>query len=401
MKDRTRVVTAGRDPAAQHGIVNPPVWHASTVLFPSLAALEEASRSPHRGVFYGRRGTPTSFALEDAIAEIEGGAQCRLCPSGLAAIATALLAFLGSGDHLLMVDSVYGPTRAFCDGTLRRFGVETTYYDPLIGARIADLIRSDTRVVFVESPGSLTFEVQDVPAIAAAAHARGAYVLMDNTWASPLYFKPFAHGVDVSIQAATKYLVGHSDAMLGSITTTEESWPQLLRAHGQLGQCAGPDDIYLGQRGLRTLAVRLERHWQNGLILAEWLRTRPEVARVLHPALPDDPGHALWRRDFLGASGLFAAVLHPCSKAALAAMVDDLQLFGMGYSWGGYESLVLPSDPRPLRSATEWREEGRLLRFHAGLEDIDDLIADLEAGFARLNATAASDPTSPDHATDA
>lgn len=393
MKDRTRAVTAGRDPAAQHGIVNPPVWHASTVLFPSLAALEEASRSPHRGVFYGRRGTPTSFALEDAIAEIEGGAHCRLCPSGLAAIATALLAFLDSGEHLLMVDSVYGPTRAFCEGILRRFGVETTYYDPLIGARIAELIRPETRVVFVESPGSLTFEVQDVPAIAAAAHERGVRVLMDNTWASPLYFKPFAHGVDVSIQAATKYLVGHSDAMLGSITATEESWPALLRAHGQLGQCAGPDDIYLAQRGLRTLAVRLERHWQNGLILAEWLRGRPEVARVLHPALPEDRGHALWKRDFLGASGLFAAVLHPCSKAALAAMVDGLELFGMGYSWGGYESLVLPSDPRPLRSATKWSAAGPLLRFHAGLEDIDDLIADLEAGFARLNAAAAADPT--------
>jgi cystathionine beta-lyase len=387
MKDDTKIVLAGREPHAHHGAVNPPVYHASTILFPTLSALEESAKGrARRSVVYGRRGTPTLFALEDAVAELEGGDTCVLCPSGLAAVSVALLAFLKAGDHLLMTDSVYGPTRVFCDTVLRRFGVETTYYDPLIGSGIAGLIRAETHVVFTESPGSLTFEVQDIPAIVEAAYAKGALVLMDNTWASPLFFKALEHGVDVAIQAGTKYLVGHSDVMIGTATARGAVGEQLRRFHGTLGQTAGPDDVYLTQRGLRTLGVRLRRHEETGLRLARWLQTRPEVTRVLHPALPGDSGHEIWKRDFLGASGLFAIVLKPCSKPALAAMVDHLRLFGMGYSWGGYESLILPSDPAPIRTATAWTDEGLLLRIHAGLEDPDDLIADLAAGFDRLNS---------------
>jgi cystathionine beta-lyase len=392
MKDDTRIVAAGRQPHAHDGIVNPPVYHASTVLFPSVKALEDASKPPtERKVVYGRRGTPTTWALEDAIAELEGGDSCVLCPSGLAAITTALLAILKTGDHLLMTDSTYGPTRTFCDTILKNLGIETTYYDPCIGADITRLMRENTRVVFTESPGSLTFEVQDIPAIARTAHERGALVLLDNTWASPLFFKPFEHGVDVSIQAGTKYIVGHSDVMLGAITTRSDLSRTLRGAHGTLGMHVGPDDVYLAQRGFRTLGVRLARHQETGLALAHWLQRRPEVARVLHPALPDDPGHELWQRDFLGASGLFGIVLKPTPKQAVAAMLDGLALFGMGYSWGGYESLILPADPRPIRTATRWDAEGPLLRLHAGLEDPDDLIADLEAGFVRLNAAAGAE----------
>lgn len=389
MKDETKLVVAGRDPDANHGVVNPPVYHASTILYPSMAEMEtrQAARlRGERGVYYGRFGTPTTFALEDVVAAVEGGHACMLYSSGLGAIAGTLLAFLNAGDHLLMVDSAYRPTRQFCDTILARFGVETTYYDPLVGAGIAAMIRSNTAVVFVESPGSHTFEVQDVPAIAAAAHEAGAVVVMDNTWASPLFFKPFAHGVDVSIQAATKYIVGHSDAMLGTATATEAAWPRLREAGLALGQCAGPDDVYLCQRGIRTLAARLHRHQESGIEIARWLGRRAEVARVLHPALPGSPGHEIWRRDFLGASGLFSVIFEPCSKEALAAFVDGLELFGLGASWGGYESLVLPQ--RPVRTAVPWRAEGPLVRFHVGLEDVDDLKADLEAGFARLKAAA-------------
>ena len=392
MRDETEIVHLGRDPKGNHGVVNPPVLHASTVLFPSLAALEASHVPPPGGgrkIVYGRRGTPTSWALSDAIAGLEGGHDTLLTPSGLAAAAVALLSFLKAGDHLLMVDTAYGPTRAVCDGLLARFGVETTYYDPLVGDGIAALFRPETRVVYMESPGSLTFEVQDVPAIAAAARARGIVSMVDNTWASPLFFRPFDHGVDVSVQAATKYVVGHSDVMMGAVTANAEAWPTLAKGHGELGQFAGADDMYLAQRGFRTLAVRLERHQANGLALARWFQGRPEVRRVLHPALPDDPGHALWKRDFKGASGLFGVVLHPQPKEALGAMLDGLKLFGMGYSWGGYESLVVPGNVKRLRTAVPWEEDGVLLRFHAGLEHVDDLIADLEAGFARLAAAKA------------
>jgi cystathionine beta-lyase len=381
-KQDTVIVTAGRDPEANFGIVNPPVYHASTVLYPTL----EAVKARAQPVTYGRRGTPTTFALQDAIAELEGGYKTALTSSGLSAVTTALLAFLKSGDHLLMVDSVYQPSRHFCDTVLARYGVDVEYYDPLIGGGIERLIRPETKVIFTESPGSVTFEVQDIPAIAEAAHRSGITVMLDNTWASPLYFKPFEHGVDVSIQAVTKYLCGHSDVMMGSITTTEAAWKELLDTHGAIGQCVAPDDVYLVLRGIRTLSTRLERHMKTGIALAHWLATRPEVKRVLHPALPDDPGHEIWKRDFTGACGLFSAELAPCSEKALAAFLDGLELFGMGYSWGGFESLVIPQYPKKMRTATDWSAEGQILRFHAGLEDIGDLVADIEAGFARLHA---------------
>ncbi len=389
-KPDTVLSKAGRDPERFHGAVNPPVYHASTILFPTVAARAEAEDQPFDHYNYGRIGTPTSEALERAMAELEGGYRAVSVSSGLAAITVSLLALLKAGDLLLMVDTVYGPTRRFCDNVLARFGVETTYYDPLVGAGIADLMRDNTRAVFLESPGSLTFEVQDVPAIAAVARGRGIATLMDNTWATPLFFQPIAHGVDVSIQAATKYVVGHADAMLGVMTCRDAAtFRTVKRCAVQLGQCAGPDDIYLGLRGLRTLAPRLRQHQENGLKVARWLQERPEVARVLHPALPDDPGHPLWQRDFTGACGLFGVVLTAgWSEAAVAAMVDGLRLFGIGASWGGFESLILPMRPDRVRTAITWAAPGPSLRLHVGLEDPDDLIADLTAGFDRLNAAA-------------
>jgi cystathionine beta-lyase len=389
MHDETKAVHAGRHPEQFQGAVNPPVFHASTILSPTL---EEWNRrkadraSDVSGTYYGRLGTPTTHALEEALTALEGGYRTMLVPSGLAACATALVAFVEQGTHVLIPDSVYAPTRSFAVRFLKRFGVETTFYDPLLGADIAALVRDTTRVIFLESPGSLTFEIQDVPAICAVARARGIVTMMDNTWATPLYCKPLALGVDVSIQAATKYVVGHSDAMLGAITANEAAWPRLRSARQELGHSVGPDDAYLGQRGLRTMAVRLERHWQTGIRLAEWLARQPEVERVLHPALPGDPGHALWKRDFTGASGLFGIVLHPVGDKAFAALVDGLDFFGLGASWGGYESLIMPTYPEEVRSATRWTASGPCFRIHAGLEHPDDLVADLETGFARLRA---------------
>lgn len=382
-KPETRLAHAGREPSRFHGFVNTPIYRGSTVLFPTLQALEANTQD----FTYGRLGTPTVKALEDTIAELEGGHRTLLTPSGLSAIVTSLLAFLSAGDEVLVSDSVYRPTRRFCDNMLKRLGVGVTYYDPLIGAGIRNFIGKKTRVVFTESPGSQTFEVQDIPAIAEAVHRSGAVMIMDNTWATPLYFKPFAHGVDVSIQAATKYIVGHADAMLGAVTATRETASAIARAHEDLGLCTGPEDVYLGLRGLRSLGVRLERHQRSALALAEWLATRPEVVRVIHPALPGDPGHELWRRDFTGSSGLFSVLLKPVKREAVGAMVDGLELFGMGYSWGGFESLILPFDPRAYRTATRWTHKGPALRLHVGLEDVDDLRADLEAGFARLAAS--------------
>jgi cystathionine beta-lyase len=378
--EATRLSHAGREPARQHGFVNTPIYRGSTVLFPSMAALE----SNDQAYTYGRTGTPTVKALEEAIAELEGGHRTLLTPSGLSAIVTALLSFVSAGDEVLVVDSIYRPARRFCDNLLRRLGVTVTYYDPLIGGGIAKLISAKTKVVFAESPGSQTFEVQDIPAIAKAAHAAGAVVILDNTWATPLYFKSFDHGVDVSIQAATKYIVGHADAMLGAVTASEKATPALQRTHEDLGLCPGPEDVYLGLRGLRSLGVRLERHQKSALELARWLAERPEVARVVHPGLPGDPGHAIWKRDFTGASGLFSIVLKPVPRDRVAAMLDGLSLFGMGYSWGGFESLILPFDPSAYRTATKWTAEGPAIRLHIGLEDVEDLKADLEAGFARL-----------------
>lgn len=389
MKKDTRIVTTGRDPERNFGVVNPPVYHASTILFPTVEALNAARKRHFEGVYYGRFGTPTTFALEEAIAELEGGHRAVAASSGLAAVTIALMSFLKAGDHLLMVDSAYGPTRKFCDTLLSRFGVATTYYDPLVGAGIAELMRPETKVVYMESPGSLTFEVQDVAAITAAAHHGGAVAVFDNTWATPLFFRPFEHGVDVVVHAATKYIVGHSDAMLGAIVARDAATFHAVKTCAVgLGNAVGPDDCYLGLRGLRTMSVRLQRHQETGLALARWLAARPEVTRVLHPALADDPGHALWERDFDGANGLFGAALTPFPDAAVAAMLDGLELFGMGFSWGGYESLILDVRAQLVRTARPWSEPGPLLRIHAGLEDPGDLIADLEAGFARLNAAA-------------
>jgi len=383
-KPDTTLAHAGRDPARYQGFVNTPVYRGSTVLFPTLECLERNAQE----YSYGRLGTPTVQALQSMIAELEGGDATLITPSGLSAISTAFLAFANAGDHILVSDSVYRPTRRFCDNVLKRLGVTTTYYDPMIGSGIAKLLTDKTKLVFTESPGSQTFEVQDIPAIADAAHKRGAVVILDNTWATPLYFKSFEHGADVSIQAATKYIVGHADAMLGAITTHKDTTPAIARTHDELGLCPGPEDVYLALRGLRTLSVRLERHQRSALAMAKWLAARPEVERVLHPALHGDPGHALWKRDFTGASGLFSIVLKPYSRDAVAAMVDGLDLFGMGYSWGGYESLILPFNPSTYRSATKWHAKGPALRLHIGLEDIEDLKADLDAGFARLRAHA-------------
>jgi len=391
MREETTVVHSGLHPERHQGAVNPPVFHASTILSETVAEFRRRRQDwilEQPGTYYGRFGTPTIEALQEAIAALEGGHRSVVYPSGLAACAGALLAFLSAGDHLLMSDTVYGPTRIFANGFLKRFGVSTTFFDPLAGRAIESLIRPETRVIYLESPGSLTFEMQDVPAIAEAARRRGITVIADNTWGTPLYFKPFAHGVDVSVQAATKYIVGHSDAMLGAITCTKEAWPRLKRSTHELGQTAGPDDVYLGQRGLRTLAVRLKQHWKAGVALAEWIARQPEVERVLHPALPGDPGHAIWKRDFTGACGLFGVVLKEgVTERALCAMIDGLELYGIGSSWGGFESLIVPFDPRETRTATQWTYKGPCFRIHAGLENVEDLIADLEAGFERLRST--------------
>ena len=382
----TQVVTGGRDPAAYHGFVNPPVYHASTVLYPS-AEDYVAHRAHYQ---YGRRGTPTTEALEFAVQELEGPqcAHVALLPSGLAAISAALLSVVHAGDHVLVTDSAYAPTRSFCDLILARLGVAVDYYDPLVGAAISELMRPNTRAVYLESPGSLSFEIQEVDATAAAAHAKGALVLMDNTWASPLYFRALEHGVDLSIQAGTKYIGGHSDVMLGTVSANSAAAADLKNVVRFSGWCVGPDDIYLGLRGLRTLAVRLDRHFQSGLAVARWLEERPEVLKLLHPALPSHPGHALWKRDFTGACGLFSIVLKPVPQQAVYAFLDALELFGIGPSWGGFESLAVPFDCAPVRTATRWAPGGPTVRFHIGLEAVEDLLADLEAGFAALAVAA-------------
>jgi cystathionine beta-lyase len=372
---------------ANGGIVNPPVYRASTVMFRNLADLEQRERRIEAGedvLWYGRKGTPTSFDVAKALATLEGGDHSLIVSSGLSACIAAIESFVAAGDHILVCDSVYGPTRLFIETVLARFGVNTTFYAPTIGAGIAELFGPRTRLVYLESPGSQTFEVQDVPAIAAAAHAHGAVVIMDNTWATPLYFKPFEHGVDVSVQAATKYIVGHSDASLGVITANR-AHAQAVRTHAfTMGLAVGGDDLYLAQRGLRTLALRMQRHWASGLAVAEWLAARPEIEAVLHPALPRAPGHELWKRDFRGASGLFSIVFKPCPVAAFRAFVDRLELFGLGFSWGGFESLQMPFVPRRNADLEVWSYAGPALRLHVGLEAVDDLLADLTAGFEAL-----------------
>jgi cystathionine beta-lyase len=380
----TGLVTAGRDTVAQNGFVNPPIVRGSTVLYPTADDLLH-----HRGEFqYGRHGTPTTKALQEALSALEGPscAGVGLTPSGVSSISTALLAVLKSGDHLLVCDSVYRPTRLFCDGLLKRYGVETSYFDPQIGEGLAKLFKPNTRAVLVEAPGSQSFEMCDIPAIAQIAHERGALVIDDNTWATPLFHRSLEQGVDISIQAVTKYIGGHSDIMFGTISANSKAWPLVSDAIRQLGVCAGPDDVFLALRGLRTLAVRLAHHQQAGLEIAKWLRIRPEVMRILHPALEDDPGYAIWKRDFTGSTGLFSIVLKPAPQNAINAFLDALTLFGMGYSWGGYESLVIPFDCSLYRTATQWAPGGPTLRFHIGLEHVEDLKTDLARGFAAFNA---------------
>ncbi|MDY7524930.1 cystathionine beta-lyase [Sphingomonas sp. 10B4] len=386
--DSTRVVTAGRRKEWTQGIVNTPVWRASTILYDSVADLREAGgRDTHHRLFYGRKGTPTQWSLADALTELEPGAEGTfLYPSGVAAIAAALLSVLSPGDELLLPDSAYDPTRAMGMGLLKRMGITTRFYDPMIGAGIADVITDATRAILLESPGSLTFDVQDIPAIVAVAKARGITTLLDNTWATPLFFPAIAHGVDLTILACTKYIVGHSDVMLGSVTAAPGHFARLRDTSFQLGQIASPDDSWLASRGLRTMAIRLKQHQASALEIAHWLEQQPEVATVLHPALPSCPGHVNFLRDFKGSSGLFSFVLNGGGEADRARLIDGLEHFGIGYSWGGFESLALPVDPQRHRSVTRRADAGPLVRLQIGLEDPADLIADLAAGLARFSA---------------
>lgn len=380
----TLLVTAGRDTATQKGFVNPAVFHGSTVLYPTAADLVA-----HRGEYqYGRHGTPTTRALQEALAAIEGPACAgvALAPSGVAAISAALIAVLKTGDHLLVSDSVYRPTRHFCDTVLARMGIATTYFDPLLGEGVARHFRPNTRAIFLEAPGSQSLDMSDIPAMAEVARRHDAFVINDNTWATSLYFRSLDKGVDLTVQSATKYIGGHSDIMFGTVAANARAWPALAATIRALGLCAGPDDVFLALRGLRTLAVRLARHQEAGIEIARWLAARPEVLRVLHPALPDDPGHEIWKRDFSGACGLFSVILKPAPEKAVHAFLDTLTLFGMGYSWGGFESLVIPFDCADYRTATTWAPGGPALRFHIGFESLDDLKADLDRGFAALRA---------------
>jgi cysteine-S-conjugate beta-lyase len=381
----TVLTRLGRKPHAYHGFVNTPVFRGSTVLFPDAETLE----SRQVEYTYGRPSNPTTREIETALAKLEGGARSFMTPSGLSAISTTLLAFAEAGGHMLIVDSAYFPTRRFANRVLKRMGVDVEYYDPLIGAGIAALIRPETKLVLTESPGSQTFEVQDIPAICKAARGAGVPVAIDNTWGTPLYFPAFEHGVNISIQSCTKYIVGHADALLGAIICDEPSAAAVGAVHEAYGLCANGEDCFLALRGLRTLGVRMERHWRSGLEMAAWLDARPEVARVLHPALPGDPGYELWKRDFKGAAGLFSIILKPYSKKAVQQMLNALEIFGMGYSWGGFESLIVPFDVTHARTATAWKADGPALRLHIGLEDVEDLKRDLERGFSALAAATA------------
>ena len=380
----TRLVHLGRKPRSYLGAVNTPVFRATTMLFPTVADLEAAVRGEYEGIGYGLHGLPTVTDLQDSVADLEGGYAALAVPSGLTATTLPLLALTRPGDHVLVTDSVYGPTRRFCELHLKRLGVEVSYYDPLLGTDVARECRANTKLVFVESPGSLTFDVQDVPAIASVAHARGALVVMDNSWATPLFFRSFEHGVDVSVHAATKYIGGHSDVLSGLIIGTKDTYPALHRLWTDMGVTASTDDCFLALRGLRTLGVRLARHQASGIAVAQWLQSRPEVREVIHPALPGARGHDLWRRDFTGAASLFGVVLHPVAKNRIDAMLDGMRFFGMGWSWGGFESLMIPIYPERTRTATHWDAGGPVLRLHIGLEDPADLIDDLADGLARL-----------------
>lgn len=387
---KTQFVTAGRNKKWTQGVVNPPVQRASTVVFNSVAEKHEATANrANKALFYGRRGTTTHFALQEAMVELEGGAGCALYPCGAAAITNAILSFVSTGDHILMVDTCYEPTRDFCNIMLKKLGVETTYYDPMIGAGIRDLIQPNTKVLFTESPGSITMEVQDIPTLSSIAHEHGIIVMLDNTWAAGVNFDPFKHGVDISIQAATKYIVGHSDVMLGTAVASAPYWDQLREQSYLMGQCVSPDDAYLAMRGIRTLGVRLQQHQESSLKVAQWLANHPMVAEVRHPGLPSCPGHEFFNRDFTGGNGLFSFVLKQSAPKATTALLDGMSHFSMGYSWGGFESLILANEPNSfdaLRTVAHPHFTGTLIRLHIGLEDTDDLIADLAEGLARYQA---------------
>ncbi|MCK6262896.1 cystathionine beta-lyase [Vibrio sp. ZSDE26] len=386
---KTRLITAGRDKKWTNGVVNPPVQRASTIVFDTVAEKNAAMlKRADKTLFYGRRGTNTHFAFQDAMVELEGGAGCALYPCGTAAISNAILSFIETGDHILMVDTCYEPTRDFCDSIMKKMGVETTYYDPMIGEGLRDLIKPNTKILFTESPGSVTMEVQDIPTLSRIAHENEIIVMLDNTWAAGVNFSPFDFGVDISIQAATKYIVGHSDVMLGTAVATEKYWPQLREQSYLMGQCVSPDDAYLGLRGIRTLDVRLSQHAENSLKVAKWLETRPEVDHVRHPALESCPGHEFFARDFTGGNGLFSFVLKESHPKATTELLDGMNHFSMGYSWGGFESLILANEPRSfnsLRTVANPNFSGTLIRVHIGLEDVDDLIADLDSGLERYN----------------
>jgi cystathionine beta-lyase len=384
LRSRSRLVHLGRDFDDSRGFINVPAYRGSTVLYPDV----DTMRTRKQRYTYGTHGTPTTDALAEAWSALAGAAGTVLVPSGLFAIIAALTTAVGAGDHLLVTDAAYQPARHYCDTVLRRMGVETTYYDPAAGAGIGALIRANTRAVLVEAPGSQSLDMQDVPAIAAVAHERGACVIMDNTWATPLFFQPHAHGVDLAVEAGTKYLSGHSDLLLGLVSANAAWYPRLHRHVDALAVQPGPEDVFLALRGLRTMELRLREAERQALALAQWLKERPEVLTVIHPALPDYPGHAIWKRDFAGSSGLFSLVLRPVSEAAVAAMLDGLELFGLGYSWGGFESLVIAFDCTRYRTATRWAPGGPALRFSVGLEDIEDLKEDLDRGFERLRNTA-------------
>lgn len=382
LHDETQLAHAGRDPGQHKGMVNTPVYRTSTVIFPTLASYEARKGQGDKFVRYGRHGTPTTYAFEEAVAQLEGGYMTSAVPNGLAAIVASLMAFVKPGSHILMPDSAYTPARRFCEGRLRQLGVETEFYLPEEGAALGQRMRENTAAVYCESPGSGTFEIQDIPAIAAQAHARGIPVIADNTWATPYFFKPFEHGVDVSIHAATKYIGGHSDIMLGVVTTNEKYWKPVHQAVDDLGYSVSADDCYQALRGLRTLGVRLRQQMANSLDVAHWLQEQDAVVRVAYPALPDDPGYALWKRDFRGAASLFAVYLRPMSNATLETFVDSLKLFGIGSSWGGYESLINVVKAESSRTAAPFVAEGPVVRLHIGLESSEDLIADLSQAFA-------------------
>ncbi|NGZ68540.1 cystathionine beta-lyase [Vibrio aestuarianus subsp. cardii] len=384
---KTQLVTAGRDKKWTNGVVNPPIQRASTVVFDSVAEKNHATiNRANKTLFYGRRGTHTHFAFQEAMVEIEGGAGCALFPCGAAAIANAILSFVATGDHILMVDTCYEPTRDFCEKIMKKMGIETTYYPPTIGEGIRELIQPNTKVLFTESPGSITMEVQDIPTLSRIAHEQDIVVMLDNTWAAGVNFSPFEHGVDISIQAATKYIVGHSDVMLGTAIANEKHWDQLREQSYLMGQCISPDDAYLGLRGLRTLDVRLRQHEKNSLEVAKRLADRPEVDHVRHPAFESCPGHEFYKRDFTGGNGLFSFVLKTSNPRATTALLDGMKHFSMGYSWGGFESLILANEPKSfdsLRTVANPHFSGTLIRLHIGLEDVEDLIADLDAGLER------------------